>query len=200
MPICTCGGSQELTCQAIKNHLQGRAIPHLITAAMKTCRTLGMTVSPPRLNPRKKLRSSRRYFPSSPTSVAVVDEPDFLMSEGDGGVEDGDLGMECKEGLSVDDAGVQHAINAALEDVWSGLHHDDDDAVEEGDDKEDYEEGEDAEVNYAHDDWKMYDDLDVNENGLSALEMLGEDFERNVIAGGGFFHGSRIRISTNNTM
>jgi hypothetical protein len=191
MPLCTCGCNQELTRRAIKNHLQGRAIPHLVTAAVKTRHALSSTVSPPRLNPRKKLRSSRRYFPSSPTSVVSIDEPDFHTSEGDDAVRDGESCMEYEERFSDGDAAIQCAINAALKDVWSGLHHsdgdtveeDDDDAVEEGDDGG-AKGGGDKEDNCADDSWKLYDDLSVGENGLSALDMIGEDFERNVTANG----------------
>lgn len=184
MPLCTCGCNQELTRRAIKNHLHGRAVPHLVTAAVKASHAFDPTVSPPRLNPSKKLRSSRRYFPSSPTSGAAYDgsNVNFPMSESDGAAGDGDVGMRCEERLFVDDAGIQCAIDIALEDVWSGLHHDDDSTEEEDDDDEgNDEEGEDTEGGDGGDGWELYDEC---ESGLSGLHMLGEDFERNVAANG----------------
>jgi len=86
-------------------------------------------------------------------------------------------------------AAVRIAIDAARADVWSGLHHDNADAnegIDDGSDGEDEDYGEqgmdvpgDNEVGY--DDW----DDDGNGNGLSALDMLGEDFERNLVTNGG---------------
>jgi len=118
----------------------------------------------------------------SPTSTTVNEEDDIVISEGFDAAEYG--GMECENDF-VNEAGAQHAISAALEDIWSGLHHDDDDAEEEHDENPDHEgageeggdiEGEDA------DGWKLYDNWDDRESGLSALDTLGEDFEHNAIA------------------
>ena len=85
-----------------------------------------------------------------------------------------------------DDASIQHAIGAALEDVWSGPHHHDVDVEDEWDEKEenedeienvDNEEGEDIEDESY--DWDSWDD---NEKGLSHLDILAEDFERRSVA------------------
>jgi hypothetical protein len=88
------------------------------------------------------------------------------------------MGVENEEGF-VDEVGAQHAIEAALEDVWSGLHHDDDDVEEEsGDEGENIEEDPEG--------WKLYDLTD----GLLALDLLGEDFERDATANGELMHCS----------
>jgi hypothetical protein len=85
------------------------------------------------------------------------------------------------------DAGVQHAINAVMKDVWSGLHHHDDDADGECDSNEESEkEGEGEKIDSQEgenieDEWDNWDD---DENGISPLHMLGEDFERQSAASG----------------
>lgn len=184
MPICTCGCNQDITCRTIKNHLRGHTVPRLVTAAAKACRTLKSTVSPCRLNLSKKLRSSRRYFPSSPTS-AVNEELDVLMSNGIG-AEDGNVSEGGEEDIVVEEADVSRAINAALEGIWSGLHHVGDDTDEEYDDNENNS-GE-GEENATGDEVAegAYDDWDDGELTLSALDMLGEDFERESVANGEF--------------
>jgi hypothetical protein len=184
MPVCKCGCNQDLSRRATKKHLQGRTVPRLVTAAVKACQALGRTVSPPRLNPPKKLRSSRRYLPSSPTSVTTNGEADFIISEGagDGPVRDAGIISSDKDA----EAGAQRALSAALEGVLSGLHHDADaeeeydengDTEGEGDNTDDVD-GEDP------DGWKLYDTWNEYGDGLSALDTIGEDFERNVIANG----------------
>ena len=117
------------------------------------------------------------------------------MSEEDGAAEEEDVNVECVEEFSIDEAGVQRAITAALKDVWSGLHHDDDDAVEEDEDgKEGGEDvtGEEAEGEDEDHGWQAYADWHGQENGLSALDVLGEDFERNFISNGEFMCGDHI--------
>jgi hypothetical protein len=180
MPICKCGCNQDITRRAIKNHLRGHTVPRLVTAAVKACRTLRSTVSPCRLDPSKKLRSSRRYFPSSPISV-VNEEPDFPMSDGIGEAEDGSVSEGVEENI-IEEADVSRATNAALEGVWSGLHHDADEEYDE--DENDSGEGEEENVTedeVAEDDYGHCDD---EEHTLSALDMLGEDFERESVANG----------------
>jgi hypothetical protein len=194
MPVCLCGCNQNLTRRAIKNHLHGRPVPRLITAVVKACQTLRSTVSPSRLNPSKKLRSSRRYFPSSPPSVTADEEPDLFMSEGTG--EAGDIGARDEEDI-VEGANVNRGINASLSSVlrniWSGFHHDDD-AEEEYNEDEDVEgeEEKDIEGELVED---AYDDGDDDDNALSALDMLGEDFERKSVANGEFPCAIPIRSS-----
>lgn len=190
MPTCTCGCNQELTRRAIKKHLQGQTAPRLVSAVVRACQTIGSAVSPPRLNLSKKLRSSRRYFPSSPVPAAANEEPDAVVSEGGDAARGIGMSEEYDEDF-VD--GAQHAINAALEDVWSGLHHHDDNTEEEHNEN-DEDEGEDVEED--PDGWKLYDSWDHSHEGdLSALDTLGEDFERDAVANGEFLCGS-ARAST----
>ena len=186
---CRCGCNQNLTRKGIKKHLQGRSVPCLVTAVVRACRR--RDISPPRLQPSRKFRSSRRYFPSSPASVTVDEEPDFVMLEGDRNVASNIVvdeanakrAINAASDIVVDEANVERAINAAQEDIWSGLHHDDNDAEEEDDDyagDEGSEDGEEAAGNVEGD----YDEWDGDETGLSPLELLGEDFERNSITNG----------------
>jgi hypothetical protein len=212
--LCTCGCNQQLSRRAIKNHLLGLSTPRLVTAAVKARQVLGRTISPPRLNPPKKLRSSRRYFPSLSASANVDGEADFVMS-GDEATSNG--GMSLGEGGIVDDEeGTELAIKAALDDVWSGPCHDGSNSEEEYDDDHDVEEGygddgaqegfdddrnleegsnedEDNEVDGVEGEdaefWNMYGRWNNHhENGLSALDMLEEDFERNAVARGEFMY------------
>lgn len=93
----------------------------------------------------------------------------------------------------VDEADAERAIDAALDDVWSGLHHDDNDAEEEendnvGDGGEDEDEGleQDGAVEDGYEEW----------DEISALDSLGEDFERNSIINGKSSVCPVIRSST----
>ena len=198
MPVCKCGCNQSLSRRATKQHLQSHTVPRLVTAAVKAYQALGRTVSPLRLNPPKKLRSSRPYLPSPPASVTINGKVDFILSEGEGEGPTRDAGII----LSNEDAeaGAQRAINSTLEDVGSGLHHDDSDAEEyngsgdpEGeDDNADDVDGE------GPDGWELYDTWNEYGNGLSALDMIGEDFERDAIANGKLMY-CNPRISTHNS-
>jgi len=210
MPLCTCGCHQQLSRRSIKNHVLGLSAPRLVTAVVKAYQALGRSVSPPRLNPPKKLRSSRRYFPSVPTSENTDWEADFVMS-GDEATRD--EGMSSKEDIVDGEMGAERAIKAALEDVWSGLLHDSDSEEGYGDshdseegyddsrdgggyagnrDEEEYGgdednegdgvEGEDAKL------WNMGGPWNDHEKGLSTLDMLGEEFERNAAAHGEFMY------------
>ncbi|KIM78737.1 hypothetical protein PILCRDRAFT_10956 [Piloderma croceum F 1598] len=82
----------------------------------------------------------------------------------------------------VEEANVNRGINAALHNIWSGSHHDD--AEEEYNEDEDVEgeEEKDIEGELVED---AYDDGDDDDNALSALDMLGEDFERKSVANAG---------------
>jgi hypothetical protein len=195
MPTCTCGCNQVLKHRAITNHLRGRATPRLVTAVVKAGRT---NISPPRLNPSKKLRSSQPYFPSPDMPAAVNEGPDFVMSEGGGAAEGRDSHREEDD---TDEVGIQHCIDAVRKDLWSGLCHDDDD-----DGADDEGEGEDSDANdggEGADDsgeggsvgYDSCDGLDDNENGLSALHMMGEDFEHNAVANGECTGNSCIQIA-----
>jgi hypothetical protein len=98
--------------------------------------------------------------------------------------------------IALDGAGVERAINAAREDIWSGLHHDDGDADGGYDEDEDGDgrgvgasaEGGEVEGGHNDSDDGGGDGYDGDDNGgydgLSALGMMGEDFERNSVAQG----------------
>jgi len=135
--------------------------------------------------------------------VAVDEGLNFVVSEGDIGVGDGDVNMGNEEDM--DEMDPQDAINAACVDVWSGLHYDDNDAEEYVDDGEgevvddsdgegEVVEGADGEGEDMYDDW----DDDKNRNGLSPLDMLGEDFERYSVANGEQMCANVTYISTYN--
>jgi len=83
----------------------------------------------------------------------------------------------------VKEANVNRGINAALHNIWSGFHHDD--AEEEYNEDEDVEgeEEKDIEGELVED---AYDDGDDGDNALSALDMLGEDFECKSVTNGEF--------------
>ena len=92
------------------------------------------------------------------------------------------------EGLKGDEADVQDALSHTLADVWSGRHHalsdgdsedeeDDEDKDDKLEDEEDVTEG--CKDPYA--DW--HDELESS-YGLSALDMLGENFERDIVKNG----------------
>lgn len=160
----------------------------MVTAAVAQFRTLGVTVSAPHLNPSKKARSSRRYVPFSPElpSDEVVADPAPNGPTGDMPV---DLETGFDEG---DELAVRRAIDRSQQGIWSGRHHK---AVglEHSEDEEDENDGEidDAQEDSEDDE---YDDWDVEEglenlfqaDGLSALDRIGEDFERNVARNSGF--------------
>jgi hypothetical protein len=118
--------------------------------------------------------------------MAANDEPNFLISAGDGDAEDEDMNVECEE-CSNDEGCVQRAIAVAQDNVWSGLYDNgdnDNDVVEEDEGREHV--GEEAEGEDPDHGWQMYTGWHDQENGLSALDMLGEDFERNFISNGEF--------------
>jgi hypothetical protein len=188
MPKYKCGCGQNFTRRAMQYHLRGRTTPRLVTAIVKSYQTFGPTTSPPRLNPAKKLRSSRRYLPSSPT-LASDDGHDVAMSEG--GIIEGNgatgSGALHETSVVIDEAGTEHAINAARAEIWSGFHHDDEDA---DDDMEEYGEHGDEGMDAVDEDVQDgYEDnvWDDHEIGLSALDSLGEDFERDSVANGEFY-------------
>ena len=89
--------------------------------------------------------------------------------------------------IILDDEGFEHAVNAACEDVWLGLHHDDGDAASDYDENEDGEGGDGGGGN---------DDSDDEYNGLSALDMMGEDFEQHSIAKGELMYSGRVSTQT----
>jgi hypothetical protein len=104
--------------------------------------------------------------------VTADEEPDLFVSEGTR--EAGDI---------VKEANVNCGINTALHNIWSSFHHDD--AEEEYNEDEDIEgeEEKDIEGELVED---AYDNGDDNNNALSALDMLGEDFECKSVTNGEF--------------
>ena len=103
------------------------------------------------------------------------------MSDGIGATEDGNMSVGGEEDIAIE-ADVNHTINAALEGVWSRLHHDDDDAEDgynddESSEGEEQNEVEEENVEDGYDDWD-------DKVALSALDMLGDDFEHKSIANG----------------
>jgi len=175
--MCSCGCNQTLSRRQVQRHMQKRVVPRLVTAAVAQFRTLGTTVSAPRLNPSKKLRTSRRHVSSSPESSdkdMVTDQPPLYAPED-----------EINQGFQEDENEiVLHAIGRSQQGIWSGRHH----VVGLGDSETD---GSDDEVNgseagessesESYDDWEMDEG---NPSDLSALDRLGEDFERKVVANG----------------
>jgi hypothetical protein len=119
-----------------------------------------------------------------------------VISEGDVTTEGERMSWSQED--AVDEVDAQYAIDAALEDVWSGLHHDEGDAEEEYDDNAGGE-GDDneEEADEIEEEGENMEERDDYENGLSALEMLGEEFEHNSVANGELSCAVfQIRIST----
>ena len=189
MPICNCGCNQILSNQAIQKHRQ--AGPHLVSAAAQAFQTLGPVVSPPHLNPSKKLQTSQRYFPSSLEPAL----PDWEMNHPTSEADDGCMDVGPEDG-AVDIDVAQHAIDSTLADVWSGQHHsmsdnDEGDEDDGGDEDSDLDSGGDGGLG-PDEGWKLYDELmecegeDVANNSydLSAMDMLRENYECNAIGNG----------------
>jgi hypothetical protein len=95
---------------------------------------------------------------------------------------DGGGDMEA-DSDDVDELVVQHAIGHAQQGIWSGQHHravEPEDEESEGNGSED--EPLEASENEDYEDWDDFEDP----SGLSALDQIGEDFERNAAANGEF--------------
>jgi hypothetical protein len=122
MPICTCGCNQELSRQSIKKHQRGQAVPCLVSAAISAFHAHGLTVSPPWLNPAKKLRTSHRYFPS-------LLDPSVGPSAGDNCAPmDSIEGEHESMGVSTsvdpeDDSCTEEVMDHMQHGVWSGQDH-----------------------------------------------------------------------------
>jgi hypothetical protein len=180
MPICGCGCEQTLGRRQVKRHMETKVIPCLVTAAVAQFWTLGTSVSAPRLEHSKKRRSSRRYIPSSP-EAPEDDEP-----AGPPPVDISDDGMnvdkEEKGDVDDDEQEVQRIIGRSQQGIWSGRHHMDDEEDESDDGDESDESGEGSEGD-GYGDWEVEEGLE-NSSGLSALDRIGEDFERNATVNG----------------
>jgi hypothetical protein len=187
MPKCSCGCGQTLSRRQIQRHLQKQVVPRLVTAAVAQFQTMGTTVSAPRLNPSKKRRTSRRCLPSSlePSSEdeeILSDQPPADELEGDM-----DIDWEETQDVNQNERMVLRAIGHSQQGIWSGRHH----GVagfEDSDSEEEDGYGDEAQGS-SDDDGDDYDHWDINEDledhsGLSALDRLGEDFERNAAANG----------------
>ena len=141
MPVCSCGCNQNLSCRGIKYHLKRQAVPRLVTAVVHSSQNVGQ-VSPPHLNPAKKLGSSCRFLPSSPEPPPSVNL-DHPMSDVDiGDIGDNIIANICEGDeieeieFDIDEAAVQDTIHHTLDDVWTGKHH----AVSDNKDFEDADE------------------------------------------------------------
>lgn len=167
-------------------HRKGQGVPLLVAATTRMSQMLGTSVAP-RLNSTKKLRSSRRYFPSSPNTHA--------LAGGNINVGDDEEDDEIRNMDICDDMGIHHAIRGVQENVWSGRHHwaaEDEDSENEGDeDLTDSEDGKGCDADRE----EYWDDGGSDDNvflGLSAREKLGENFARDAIANGKFSHSISI--------
>jgi hypothetical protein len=179
MPICGCGCEQTLGRRQVKRHMETKVTPRLVTAAVAQFRMLGTSVSAPRLEHSKKRRSSRRHLPPLPEPPSEADEaagpPPADMSD------DGmNIDQEENGDVNEDEQEVQRIVGCSQQGIWSGRHHRDDD--EEDDDDESDKSGEGSEGD-GYDDWEVEEGLE-NSSGLSALDRIGEDFERNATVNG----------------
>ena len=184
MPVCSCGCNQNLSRRGIKYHLKRQAVPRLVTAVVHSSRNVGQ-VSPPRLNPAKKLRSSRRFLPSSPEPPPSVNL-DHPMSDVDiGDIGDNIIANICEGDeieeieFDIDEAAVQDTIHHTLDDVWTGKHH----AVS---DNKDFEDADEMDSEDEDEDVEEDEEIEDEEYGLSAMDLLEEDFERDAVRNGKF--------------
>lgn len=165
-------------------------VPRLVAAAVAQFQTLGpaRAVSAPRLNPSKKKRSSRRYLPSS--SPMPSDDDEIMVDPVDG---NHDMEVDSGDGSDVDALTVLRAIGHAQRGIWSGrwgaveFEGDDDKSDDEDDDDDKSADDEDdTDENWegseeGYDSWEECNDIE-NPSGLSALDRIGEDFERSAAA------------------
>ena len=187
MPKCSCGCGQTLCRRQIQRHLQKQVVPRLVTAAVAQFQTMGTIISAPRLNPSKKRRTSRRYVPSS---LEPPSEDEEILSDRPPADElEGDIDIDWEETQDVNqnELTVLRAIGHSQQGIWSGRHHGVA-GLEDSDNEEQDSYGDEAQES-SDDDGDGYDDWDVNEDledpsGLSALDRLGGDFERNAVANG----------------
>ena len=158
-------------------------VPCLITVAVAQFQMLGRAVvSAPQLHASRKKRSSRRYLPSS--SEPPSDDATKTDQLSVGGDNDMDIDPEERHD---NDLAARGTIDRAQQGIWSGRRHgvvesEGEESDGNNDDEEDNtaEGSEDKDYNY----WEEYDDLE-DPSGLSALDRLGEDFERNAVANSG---------------
>jgi hypothetical protein len=187
MPTCSCGCNQNLSRQAIRKHQRGQAVPRLVAAAVRAFQMNGSAVNPPRPIPANELRRSHRYSPPSlgppadSEAYGGVDD-DFPMSE----IEHDDAGIDP----GVDSEGnesVEHMMDHMRTDVWSGLHHPPGDYSSSESDGEGGEESDEIEDDEDNPDGEWVDWQEELGSKLSAIDILGEEFERNAARNGEFF-------------
>ena len=144
-----------------------------MTAAVNAFHAHGSAITP-EPTPAKKLRTSRHYFPSSPAVPAALHTP---MQ-----------GIEYHNGIDVGPEGDiddDHAIvNHALDGVWTGRNYerysDSEDEVGGSDETVD-----DEDRDGSDEDCDSQDGLE--DQGLSAMDLLGEEFEADTVANGTLF-------------
>lgn len=184
MPKCSCGCGGTLTQQTIRKHLSGKSVPRAIQAAIKAFRTRGRDIRPPQLKPDKKLRSSRRFFPSSPRQ-SNSEDIDFYEPS----IPDHDHAMDLDSiNENEDDVGLQmeHIIHTTR-DVWSGYRSDDDDNGSQGSEERGRGYNDMDNNNDNDDDGDDNEDMESeseNGYGMAMVDELGEEFEREVVANG----------------
>ena len=195
MPICTCGCNQNLTRQGIRKHQDGQTVPRLVSAAVGAFQAQRSAVTPPQLNPTKKRRTSRRHLSSSPGPTEelpacigprITIENDVLMED----IQEHDNADSDLES----DSGIGHMIDHMQSGVWSGVwsgREYDEDRSDSENDEEESDENIDEEDNNDSDceDWENWQDS-LGESDLSAIDMLGEEFEQDAVANGEFFGGA----------
>jgi hypothetical protein len=108
-----------------------------------------------------------------PVPISENGELDMAVSEGGGAAREVDMTLGYDN-----EVGTEHVINAALRDVWSGLHHDDNN----GHDENEKDGGEIIEED--PEGWKLYNGWDDHKDGLMALDLPGEDFVCGAVANG----------------
>lgn len=186
MPICTCGCGQNITLQAIRKHQKGQTIPRLITAAVTAFHGHGRAVSPPR--PAKRPRIEHDYFLSSPSQSAGLSSEAHVHPIDD--IEQEDMNANIRDN-SDSNKNIDDMICRMQAGIWphpSDPSFDRSDSESEND-QEDSGDSEDEagdDDNHSDGTWEDWQDGTGSSYGLTAVDLLGEEFERNAVANGEF--------------
>lgn len=179
MPQCSCGCNQTLSQQQIQRHLWKHVVPHLIAVAVAQFQTLGRSVSAPRLNLATKKWTSQQYLPSSLSPEPSNDNEIMVDQSLDGSQ---NMVVNPEEVSNVEELSLLRSIGRAQQGVWSGqrVTVEYEGEVSKGDNNHGDDAGEDENREGSVDEdnryWEEYDHLE-NPTGLSALDLIGEDFE-----------------------
>jgi hypothetical protein len=187
--------TKVLHIQTICRHIKNTFCPCLVTAAVKAFQASGSDTGPLDVEHKPPPQTSCRYFP-----VALCEGAGHDSKTGDGvefDVDDRrgspmDVGALMDDGMDLEPEDHEGRIHEAFIDVqdsvWSSKHHhkalcDESDGSDDNNEEPemDMEQGNDI-----YDDWDEQDDIEGENTscGLSALEQLGEDFERDAIENG----------------